>query len=279
MDVSTHEAGRIVTAVTLVVAVGLWIAWSYRPREMASRLMVAPVRSSSAQPGIRVGAPKFVKRLGAGVRRRVNLPSEYPDHQIGLAVMGFVVGVFLSLPIAIATSLAGLAVMRYRRAANLLKSKRSLQRDLPSFMVIVVIGLKSGLSMRQALIQASQRQQGPLGPACDDLADSLESGHELVAALQRWHRQLGPAADAFVAIVIDAHGGGASVTADLIRLSQEVGRTQHFEALARARRLPVQLLIPLVVCILPAFMLVAILPMVMGGAASFDFSSSQFFSP
>lgn len=61
---------------------------------------------------------------------------------------------------------------------------------------------------------------------------------------------------------------GTPLAATLTRLSDDLSRRARREAERRARRLPVQLLFPLVTCVLPAFALLTVVPLLAGSLGS-----------
>jgi len=58
---------------------------------------------------------------------------------------------------------------------------------------------------------------------------------------------------------------GAALTTDLSRFADDLRRRQRRAAEERARRLPVLMLVPLVCCVLPAFCLLTVVPMLAAG--------------
>ncbi|MEZ5168111.1 MAG: type II secretion system F family protein [Acidimicrobiales bacterium] len=64
------------------------------------------------------------------------------------------------------------------------------------------------------------------------------------------------------ALAVAEHDGGA-VLPTLLRVGDEARRRRRVEAQERARRLPVTMLLPLVVCVLPAFGLLAVAPLLL----------------
>ena len=60
---------------------------------------------------------------------------------------------------------------------------------------------------------------------------------------------------------------GSPASASLARLAQEVRADVRRRAEARARTVPVRLLFPLVFCVLPAFALLTVVPVLLDGIA------------
>jgi tight adherence protein C len=87
-----------------------------------------------------------------------------------------------------------------------------------------------------------------------------DRGMRLVDALEelRQHTPLTALADALV----DAERYGTPLTDALARLAADARDQRRRDAEVRARRLPVQMLAPLVVCALPATVVLAVIPVV-----------------
>ena len=75
---------------------------------------------------------------------------------------------------------------------------------------------------------------------------------------------LGEAVRRFVAALVSCDRYGAPLGATLDRLAIDVRTASRQRAEAAARRLPVRLLFPLVTCILPAFALLTVAPLIAG---------------
>jgi hypothetical protein len=69
-----------------------------------------------------------------------------------------------------------------------------------------------------------------------------------------------PASRPLVALLVAAHRDGAPVVEPLTRLAGDLRADRRRAVEARARQVPVRLLFPLVLCSLPAFVLLAIVP-------------------
>ena len=75
---------------------------------------------------------------------------------------------------------------------------------------------------------------------------------------------VGEAARPLVQVLVDSSAHGAPITTSLDRLGDEARAVRRRAAAQRARRLPVLLLFPLVLCILPAFVLLTVVPLLVG---------------
>jgi len=75
---------------------------------------------------------------------------------------------------------------------------------------------------------------------------------------------LGPEVRPLTATLIAANTDGAALLPALERVGDEARRRRRVEAEDRARRVPVAMLFPLIVCVLPAFALLTVVPLLVG---------------
>lgn len=87
----------------------------------------------------------------------------------------------------------------------------------------------------------------------------------LARRLRREATTLGPPHDVVAFVVADALDSGEAVAVTLDAVAAELRRRRRHEVEAAARRLPVVLLIPMVCCLLPATLLVTIVPALIAG--------------
>jgi tight adherence protein C len=112
-----------------------------------------------------------------------------------------------------------------------------------------------------ALERAGEVARGPL-------AHELERAHREVTLGGEWRSALRAMAERTqlaelrrLAITLDrSQRLGSSVANQLRRLAREVRAERRLQEEERARRAPVAMLFPLVLCILPAFVLAAVVP-------------------
>jgi Flp pilus assembly protein TadB len=142
------------------------------------------------------------------------------------------------------------------------RRREAVGRDLPVLVHLVAIGLRAGVDPVSALVTATAALPGPateeLGPliAPHRLGvdpDRLWAGVAAVPGLEPLGRTLARAGES-----------GASVVSVIDRLAVEVGRDQRATVEDRARQVGVKAAVPLGVCLLPAFLLVGIVPVVGG---------------
>jgi tight adherence protein C len=153
--------------------------------------------------------------------------------------------------------------------------KRSAQRRraraveaLPDAIELVVLAIRSGLSPSGAIEAIASQAAWPLRDTFTEVVHRLHRGQRLADALDAFLDQLGPAAAGFADALATADRYGLPIEPVLDRLSIDVRTERRRIAERHARTLPVKLSFPLVVCTLPSFVLLAIVPAVMGALST-----------
>ena len=148
------------------------------------------------------------------------------------------------------------------------RSEAAIADTIPDVIDLFAVAIASGLNARLALRAVAER--APPG----ELHDALErvertvagSGQLLADTIERLPDELGTeAVRPLVAAITDAERYGAALGPTLDRLADDARRTRQRKAEEAARRIPVKLLFPLVTCILPAFGLLTVAPLIAGG--------------
>lgn len=180
-------------------------------------------------------------------------------------------------PVAPAPSAADVIVRRRllptssRRTAA--RRRAAVASVAPDLVDLVAVAVAAGLNVRLSVIAVARRL--PAGPLQDELAGvvaAVDGGMRLADALERLPPRLGDGRGppdevvrALVAALVDAERYGTALGPTLERLAAEARRSRQRRAEERARRIPVKLLFPLVTCILPAFGLLTVAPLIAGG--------------
>lgn len=140
--------------------------------------------------------------------------------------------------------------------------REQLLDELPTGIDLLGACLDAGAAPQAALLTVSEALGGPVGEEFARLHHRLLIGVDpadvwrAVAA----HPQLGPLGRALGR----AHQTGAPVAQAVRRLAEELRERQHAEVEERARSIEVKAAAPLGVCLLPAFVLLGVVPMVVG---------------
>ena len=85
---------------------------------------------------------------------------------------------------------------------------------------------------------------------------------------------LGPGVRPLVTVLVAAERDGAALVPALERASDEARRGRRVEAEEAARRVPVLMLFPLVLCVLPAFAVLTVVPVLVGTLSDLQLPSA-----
>ena len=89
-------------------------------------------------------------------------------------------------------------------------------------------------------------------------------GERLTTALSLLLDDLGEPARPLVAALVSCERDGAALSAPLERAAHVARDVRRRDAEVAARRVPVRLVLPLVACVLPAFALLTVVPLLAG---------------
>jgi tight adherence protein C len=140
--------------------------------------------------------------------------------------------------------------------------------DLPDVVEIVVIAVRAGATPSAAVLAAGPLAPAPLRPAFDEVVHRLGRGERLADALGALVDQLGPDAAGFVDALATADRYGLPLGPVLDRLADDIRAERRRAGERHARTLPVRLAFPLVTCTLPSFVLIAIVPALLGAVST-----------
>ena len=126
----------------------------------------------------------------------------------------------------------------------------------------------AGRSPTQAVTELAERGPPAVRPGFEAVVRRLHRGDGLADALAQLPLVLGPPARELAAVVATAEREGLPMAPMLDRLAADARAARRRQGEAAARRLPVQLAFPLVTCVLPSFVLVALAPAVLGALST-----------
>ncbi len=176
----------------------------------------------------------------------------------GWALVGGLVGVAAAL----AAATAVWVVLGRTEDAGVQRRREELRADLPTGVDLLASCLDAGAAPESALLAVSQALGGAVGEELSRIRHRLDVG---VDPAQVWrsvaqHDELGPLGRA----VGRAHASGAPVGEAVHRLADELRDRTRAEVETRARSIEVKAAAPLGLCLLPAFVVLGVVPMVAG---------------
>ncbi len=152
-----------------------------------------------------------------------------------------------------------------RRARAAARARLDL---LPDLVELIIIAVRAGATPTAALAVAAPNAPRPLAAVLDDVGHRLQRGQRLADALLAFPEALGHEANGFVDALATADRYGLPLGPVLDRLADDIRDDRRRRAERHARTLPVRLSFPLVVCTLPSFVLLAIVPAVLGAVST-----------
>jgi hypothetical protein len=199
--------------------------------------------------------------LGARLRRVAGRACDpRADERWGRAVLAAVAGAVLHPAVGVAAALAVWATP-WIRAVRAERARRERVRDgVPDLVDLFRLAAAAGLPVRLAVEAVAERAEPPLRAPLEEVCRRVRLGERLVDALAVL-AEAGDPLRPLTAALVQAERDGVPLTASLGRIAGDARRHRRRAAEERARRLPVRLLFPLVACILPAFVLLTLVPL------------------
>lgn len=218
-------------------------------------------RQAARRPTRRTG-PLAHDPPAAASRRRVRAAA----WAVGVAVAAALVATAGPVPVGAVGCLA----LAERRAAGR-RARRRLRRQidatLPDALDLFVVSLGAGLRPVECFELLAPLVSPALARPWAEVVDRVHRGERFADAVTGLG-QLGPDALAFATTLSMTDAAGLPLAPVVDRLADDARQQRRRAAEAAARELPVRLAFPLVLCTLPAFVLVAIVPLLLGALSS-----------
>ena len=166
---------------------------------------------------------------------------------------------------AVAAGVAWYVVSRLEPPAQRRRRER-LEAGLPHAVDLLAACLAAGQAPGPAVQEIARAVDGPLAEELGTVAARLRLGADPVTVWRDLsaHPQLGRLGRC----VLRAVDSGASVAAAMSRLAEDLRRDARARVEARARAVGVKAAVPLGLCMLPAFVLVGVVPLVVGSLSA-----------
>ncbi len=146
--------------------------------------------------------------------------------------------------------------------------RRQVRRDLPHLVDLLAAALRGGATPGAGVRMACGALPGPAADRLSGVTERLELGvdPERVWASLADDPDLAPLGRALAR----SHRTGAGVVATIEQLADELGRSARAHVEERARAVGVRAALPLGLCLLPSFLLLGIVPLVVGMLSALD---------
>jgi len=232
-------------------------ARSFAP--LADSDTLAPIRSRSG-----------TQRIGRIVR---NVGRRAPDEQrdlvvgriAGAAAVSFALHPLIGVVVAAGLHVADVATRsRLKRA-----TAERLNEGLAEVVDLFSVALRSGHNVASAVHQVARWNEGPVGASLLWVQQQVRHGKPLSDALEALPTRVGPEIRPLVAALVAHERYGSPISESLRQLAVDYRSERRRQAESAARRLPVTLLFPLVTCVLPAFLLLTVVPVMVKTLSGF----------
>jgi Flp pilus assembly protein TadB len=176
----------------------------------------------------------------------------------GWAMVGGVIGT----AVGAACGVTVWVVLGRTEDPSVVRRREELAEDLPTAVDLLGSCLDAGAAPQSALVSVSRALGGPVGDELIAIHHRLEVGVDpaLVWRAVATHPQLAPLGRA----VGRAHETGAPIGVAVHRLAEELRDRARADVETRARSIEVKAAAPLGLCLLPAFVVLGVVPMVVG---------------
>ena len=270
-----------VLAVLLAVMWGglvLGLAWVYRPAPrrvdelLAAARAAGPVGLTGAGAGVgaTAGPRQPLETVGRTLRRLTRRrPSDdrAADRRLGLATVAALPALAV---VPAAAPLVGAAAWAWPAVAARRKERRRQQEAAAAMAEIVdlfALAVAAGLTVPLAVAAVARRTDGVVGAGLRHVTEQVALGRRTADALDDLAADLEPVRPLTSALAASERYG-VVLGPGLQRLAAEVRTDRRRRAEEAARRIPVKLLFPLVLCTLPAFALLTVAPLIAGALES-----------
>jgi tight adherence protein C len=178
-----------------------------------------------------------------------------------------IVGAMLPAPKLVAVPVAFVLGTRVRAvvaARSWSRRRREMDSEIPQLLDLLAAGSAAGLSAVTCLERTVPVLRGPLRTELSTAVDEVGLG-------ARWRPQLTAAADRAglpdlrraVSVLTRTETLGSSLAEATRELADDVRRRRRAAVTERARAAPVKMLFPLVFLVLPAFLLLTVVPVLL----------------
>jgi len=202
-----------------------------------------------------------IATTGPGTRRR-------PRHIVVVGVVTVLLAALISPVVAISVAATAVLWRRWSAARRRSRTRRRAASAFPDALDLLVLSIRAGYLPAQAVVEIAPFLNPTVRDAFGSVGTGMNEGMRFADALSRLSTELGPVAQPLVDSLSAADRYGLPLAPVLERLSLEARQQRRRDSDAAARELPVRLAVPLVLCTLPSFVLLAIVPLLLGALSS-----------
>jgi len=171
----------------------------------------------------------------------------------------------LRLPSAAQLGVLRIRLRTHRRRARELATSA---RELADVIDLFALAIGSGLNLRLAVVAVASRAPPSWVDPLKAVVARIERGIGVADAVDQLPAMTGEHVHPLVSALVSSDRYGTPLLPSLDRLAGEARLDRRRHAEEAARRVPVKLLFPLVLCILPAFGALTVAPLLAGALGS-----------
>lgn len=225
--------------------------------------VLAPLGSVRARTPRPAGPPVIAKHV-AQPARQVLITRGRLTAAVALAAVLVVAGPLLGLGAGVA--LAGWRPLR--RMLDARSTRRAIDAALPDSIELLLLVVHAGLTPHQAIVLLAERAPPAVRDGFAEVHRRTARGATLADALTALPECLGASMTVVADTIAMSERHGTPIADTLSQLALDVRGRRQRQAEADARQLPIRMSFPLVICVLPSFVLVAVVPAVMAALTS-----------
>jgi tight adherence protein C len=206
----------------------------------------------------------------APARVRALRATAAPSARGGVRWARWIAAAFTVPGLLLAPPLVAAAALWWWLKPRLGQRRRARARDaavtdtLPDVADLLLLATGAGLTLPLALPVVARRGPHPVAGALDTVLQATARGARVADALAELPAVAGERIRPLASVLIDHERYGTPLGPALERVILELRLDRRRRAEQAARRVPVQLLFPLVSCTLPAFALLTVVPLLAG---------------
>ncbi len=207
--------------------------------------------------------PQPSTALGRFLRSRAGRsPDPLTDRLVGRSVAVVALAGLLGSPLLALFCLWGSVVWWWLGCrARRRRAEQAVIDALPDVVDLFRAAWAAGCTPPEALEAVGRYAPEAVRPALQQAVAAHRRGSSLAAALAALPESLGDPSRRLVADLSLSLREGTPLIETLGRAAEDTRRARRRQAEAKARKLPVELLFPLVICVLPAFALLTVVPL------------------
>lgn len=157
-----------------------------------------------------------------------------------------------------------------RRRGSSQRQRAAVAAAFPDAIELIVLAVRAGYLPAAAVRAVLVHLPGAVQPSFSAVIDRVDRGARFADALGELHQGLGPIADPLVDSFAATDRYGLPLTPVLARLADDARRQRRRAVDIAARQLPIRLAAPLVLCTLPSFILLAVVPLLLSALSSLE---------